>query len=58
MPKTKTETRRPSMPWPVSIVDECEECHHLKPGRWLDTGDGSGEWFACYDCQRFDPEKE
>jgi len=32
-------------------VDECETCHKMRPGRWLDTDDGSCEWFTCWKCQ-------
>ena len=32
------------------MKDECEQCHRIKEGRWIDDDDGSGEWFLCYDC--------
>ena len=33
------------------LIDECDDCHYVKRGRWIDDPDeGSGEWFTCYDC--------
>ena len=43
---------------PYALIQECEVCHHTRPGRWLDTDDGRGEWFTCYECEPYDSEKE
>jgi len=45
-------------PPPYALIQECEECHRTRPGRWLDSDDGSGEWFTCYGCKPYDSEKE
>lgn len=39
-------------------TDECDNCHHDKPGCWYEDEETGVEWFYCDDCKKKDDEKE